>query len=185
MSGATLLVLGLAVVTFASFAWAIQQLFTLPEGKTRAIRQLSGAASLCAVVHIATLGFLPGRNFALTSLGIVLYLLALGVFWWAVTTVRTRPLSFAFSGDVPEHLVVSGPYRWVRHPFYLAYLLAWGAGVVATQSLWLIPTLVGMYGLYLRAARLEEVKFATSPFARAYATYATHTGAFFPRFRSR
>jgi protein-S-isoprenylcysteine O-methyltransferase Ste14 len=68
----------------------------------------------------------------------------------------------------------------MRHPFYCSYLLAWLAGAVATLSPWLAGAFVGMFVLYLIAARDEEKKFASSSLGDAYASYCSSTGQFFP-----
>ena len=36
--------------------------------------------------------------------------------------------------DTPASLNQSGPYRFVRHPFYTSYSLTWLAAAVATAS---------------------------------------------------
>ncbi len=73
-----------------------------------------------------------------------------------------------------------GPYRFVRHPFYCSYLLAWAAGFVATAQTWLLPTVAVMLVIYVRAAKLEEEKFTRSPLAGTYERYRSRTGLFLP-----
>lgn len=51
-----------------------------------------------------------------------------------------------------------GPYRWVRHPFYAAFLLALN-----------------------RTAAREERRLLGSPFGPAYAEYLRRTGRFVPK----
>jgi protein-S-isoprenylcysteine O-methyltransferase Ste14 len=89
------------------------------------------------------------------------------------------------SCTVPEaplcaHLVEGGPYRLLRHPFYCSYLLAWTAGIAATGRWWLIPTVLVMLAIYVRAARMEEDKFTRSPLAAAYERYRSQTGMLLP-----
>jgi protein-S-isoprenylcysteine O-methyltransferase Ste14 len=102
------------------------------------------------------------------------------LFFWALRAHGRRPLSAAFSPDEPAHLVDWGPYRFIRHPFYSAYLLTWLAGFVATARFALIPTIVVMFWIYWRAADLEEKKFAASPLAENYRRYSQLTGRFLP-----
>lgn len=180
MNGYHLTCFGLAIACLGSFGWAIRWLFTFPEGKTPTIRRLSGAATVCALVQIITVGLTTHITASLAEVAILLYAVTLGLFWWAVRTTLTRPLSFAYSTDQPVHLVSSGPYRWIRHPFYTSYLTAWIAGVFATQQAWLLITVVGMGWLYWSAARLEEDKFAASELAASYAAYKARTGRFLP-----
>jgi protein-S-isoprenylcysteine O-methyltransferase Ste14 len=66
---------------------------------------------------------------------------AIGV--WAVLTMRYRRFSVLPDVKAGATLVQQGPYRWVRHPMYLAVLLVTGALVAAAFSwgrlvVWLI-----------------------------------------------
>lgn len=83
-----------------------------------------------------------------------------------------------------EHtLVVSGPYRWIRHPFYLGV-----AGAVASVSLatanW-FGAITGIVVLALLVARTdrEEAKLVER-FGDDYQTYMARTGRFWPRWRT-
>jgi protein-S-isoprenylcysteine O-methyltransferase Ste14 len=46
--------------------------------------------------------------------------------------------------------------------------------------LWLVPTVIGLLGIYLRAARAKEEKLSTSAVAEAYERYRSRTGYLFP-----
>lgn len=114
-------------------------------------------------------------------LGLMLYAMSLVLFWWAiVTTHAKRELSIAFSSDLPCSLIETGPYRWVRHPFYASYLLFWLAGFVITGAWWLAVILIVMMCLYCQAAATEENKFARSALAKEYAAYTARTWMFIP-----
>ena len=118
-------------------------------------------------------------------MGLVLYALALLLFWSAVRINRKAPLSIAFAELSPSHVVVEGPYRYIRHPFYTSYLLAWVAGALTTGhvGIWLLAAIMG--GFYYWAAALEETWFAQSERAESYAAYRRKTGMFLPRLAKR
>jgi protein-S-isoprenylcysteine O-methyltransferase Ste14 len=82
-----------------------------------------------------------------------------------------------------EHtLVTSGPYRWVRHPLYVALLLAVVANSLAAAN-WLL-LVAGMIAFTLLAIRSrQEEANLVARFGDAYRDYQAATGAFFPRFR--
>jgi protein-S-isoprenylcysteine O-methyltransferase Ste14 len=103
------------------------------------------------------------------------------VFAWACATVRRRQLSGAFCDDLPVELICEGPFRLVRNPFYAAYIAAHAMPLLATGSMWGLMPLTWMTALYLRAALLEERKFAHSRLAWDYGDYARRTGRFLPR----
>ena len=77
-------------------------------------------------------------------------------------------------------LVTDGPYRWIRHPFYVSMLL----GVIATSLIaanWLLAiTGVGMFSLLAVRASTEE-RNLVARFGRDYEEYRRRTGRFVPR----
>lgn len=113
------------------------------------------------------------------SLG--LFSSSLAVFAAAVAASRYTPPTVAFDTDAPSFLLQYGPYRYVRHPFYLAYVLFWLGTAVAVNSLlgWVAPLVVT--ALYAEAAFREERKFASSDLAGAYSAYRARAGMFWPR----
>jgi len=107
-----------------------------------------------------------------------------GGLWLFLRTVaasRNRALHFAFDPENPVSLVTSGPYRFVRHPFYTSYIVFWGGFAIGTWSLWAIPVLAVLVTLYAVAASGEERKFMATGMATDYAAYRAQTGMFFPR----
>lgn len=81
-------------------------------------------------------------------------------------------------------LVTHGPYRWVRHPFYLAFAMAVIANSLITASGFLLLT--GTAALFAIVARtsVEERKLIDR-FGGDYLDYMQRTGRFLPRFRRR
>jgi protein-S-isoprenylcysteine O-methyltransferase Ste14 len=154
--------------------------FVQPAGDVPGMKAIRYFSASFAVLHLVAILVAPAVPATQAILAGVLYLFALGLFWWAIRTNRTRHLSAAFSPDTPEHVVTTGPYRFVRHPFYSSYLLTWAAGVAAAGNLWLLPTFFVAFLLYQQAARTEEMKFSRSPLASLYRRYRETTGCFFP-----
>ena len=79
--------------------------------------------------------------------------------------------------------ITSGPYRYVRHPFYVTAALAFAANALATAN-WFIAS-TGFVALALLVIRTptEEGKLVER-FGDDYRRYMARTGRFFPRLRS-
>ncbi len=77
-------------------------------------------------------------------------------------------------------LVTQGPYRWVRHPFYLATVLAVVANSLLTANWFLAMTGGITFGLLVLRTRIEEEKLIER-FGEDYREYMKRTGRFLPR----
>jgi protein-S-isoprenylcysteine O-methyltransferase Ste14 len=93
-----------------------------------------------------------------------------------------RPLALWHQDDdAPEHLVTSGAYARIRHPFYASFLLVLSAVALAAPG---IPSFValawGVVALNLTARR-EERRLLASVLGVRYAAYMARTGRFMPR----
>ena len=83
-----------------------------------------------------------------------------------------------------EHtLVTSGPYRWVRHPFYdSVVLLVLASSLIAAN--WFLFAAGGLFFLLaIVRTRTEEEKLLAR-FGDSYRTYMERTGRFLPRMRA-
>jgi protein-S-isoprenylcysteine O-methyltransferase Ste14 len=112
--------------------------------------------------------------------GILLQLLSYALFWFAISATRSAALLAAFTPLSPHSLVTSGPYRFVRHPFYSSYLLFWVGLAICAWSVWALVPLVGMFVTYLQAAMDEERKFGQTALATDYSQYMAKTARFIP-----
>ncbi len=79
-----------------------------------------------------------------------------------------------------EHtLVTQGPYRWVRHPFYIVVFL-WGLSMSLLTANWLLALLGGAaVTMLVTRTRVEEAKLSER-FGDEYRAYVRQTGKFFP-----
>ena len=82
-----------------------------------------------------------------------------------------------------EHtLVTTGPYRWVRHPFYVATALAATANSLVTANWFLALTGGLVVALLVVRTRTEEEKLVER-FGDEYRNYMEGTGRFLPGVR--
>ena len=81
-------------------------------------------------------------------------------------------------------LVMHGPYRWVRHPFYDCVALSFVANSLATAN-WFVG-LTGAIALALLVVRTRrEEELLLDRFGADYAEYMQRTGRFWPRLLKR
>ena len=113
--------------------------------------------------------------------GSVLLLSSLVLFWRTIAESRKAKLLAAFDENLPHGLLTTGPYRFVRHPFYTSYILHWVGWAIAAWNPWAIVAPIAMVTTYWVAARDEEAKFDRTELSEAYRDYRARTGRFFPK----
>jgi protein-S-isoprenylcysteine O-methyltransferase Ste14 len=172
----------LAAVTFLLFGAALRIVFAHSERTPLATRLLVGAGVACSCLHLYLLwtAHLEARS---VRTGAVFYLLACVLFVWTAQSVQGRNFRLAYVPGTPAALFRGGPYRWVRHPFYLSYTLGWCAGVVALSDWRLLITPSVMLAFYVAAAFAEERQMLHGPMATEYRAYRRDAGVLLPTVR--
>jgi protein-S-isoprenylcysteine O-methyltransferase Ste14 len=79
-------------------------------------------------------------------------------------------------------LVTNGPYRWVRHPLYLALAIAVIAITLLTANAFLALTGTAAFLVVVARTSIEEQKLIER-FGSSYRQYMRRTGRFLPRIR--
>jgi protein-S-isoprenylcysteine O-methyltransferase Ste14 len=99
---------------------------------------------------------------------------------WTLATLGANNLTDTVAVRAEATLVTSGPYRWVRHPYYVVAALLMGSVTVLTAN-WLIG-LSSLFVLALLALRTpKEEQMLIDRFGEPYRDYMTRTGRFCPR----
>jgi methyltransferase len=119
----------------------------------------TGLLAGCLVEAIvADRPFIPALGWPMLAV----VLLAQGLRWWCITVLgpqwNTRVIV------VPElSLVASGPYRWFRHPNYVA-VVAEGVALPLVHGAWLTAVVFTLLNVPLLAVRIraEEAALATA-----------------------
>lgn len=169
----------LGVATIGQYVWSTRAHF-------RSQKMASGAVAVSIAVIVTALLFLVLTWTRVQPVqahlsGIAVMLASMVLFWWAIIASRKAQLRFAFDPENPHGLVTDGPYRYLRHPFYTSYVIFWVGWAIATASWEAAIPVVILVILYVKAALMEEEKFANSPLAVDYAAYRERTGFFWPR----
>jgi protein-S-isoprenylcysteine O-methyltransferase Ste14 len=109
--------------------------------------------------------------------GVGMGALAAGLLTWTLANLG-RNLTDTVVTRREHTLVSSGPYRWVRHPFYDAVALS----VLAAANWFLLGTGGLVVVLLVARTRREEERLALR-FGDSYRSYIARTGRFLPRLR--
>lgn len=118
---------------------------------------------------------------ALWAGGAILAICSVVLYESARRVVTGRGFFVALSGAVPPAVCTVGPYRYIRHPVYTSYLLAFLAIVVAFPGLQSAGVFAANLVFFVLAAAYEERTIARSPLAQEYASYRRGAGMFLPR----
>lgn len=181
MSFAQILVLVAAAITWYGFASRMRRSFRYADVWTPAKTLLVVSGWTCTVGQLLALAVFPQSSWWHTGIALGIYALANGLFWSALRAHGRDKPAFVFTEAAPHSFCTNGPYQYVRHPLYAAYILAWLSPPVATGQWWLLATTGWMALLYGLAAWREERAFDQSPFAAEYQAYRSRTGMFLPR----
>jgi protein-S-isoprenylcysteine O-methyltransferase Ste14 len=171
----------LFILCFASFIWGMGYFFKSTKKKPTAMRVMSFLGAIFLVWQLLEIVRMKSQSNVLIYIGFTFYLTSLTLFWWAVKETHPSRLTIAYSPDTPSFIYQSGPYKYIRHPFYLSYSLCWAAGIFSTSNFYLLSSFLVMAFLYYKAAIYEEAKFSASKLANEYENYKRHTGAIFPK----
>lgn len=172
--------LAVALATAIIIAVAMQDFFLESRLSSPRIRAFQDLSIGFAVLHFGALLLRgsAGPNWAIA--GIALYVFATLLFLSALEAARRVRLPRTFVEDpMPKALITTGPFALVRHPFYVAYSLAWLAAPVATHGPFIALLSVLAIAMYVVAARREE-KLLEERFGEAYRTYKLGTGMLVP-----
>lgn len=170
----------MSLVVVGFYSWSLRGHFSSP-------RVPAGFKVISVAVALTTFYFLYlvwsiTQPVSAQLFGLALEILATAIFWWAIAASKKARLRYAFDPDHPDSLVTTGPYRYVRHPFYTSYIIFWAGWGVATWSVWAAIPVVAFVVIYVIAAKGEEKKFASTPLAAEYDAYRRRTGFLVPRF---
>ena len=111
--------------------------------------------------------------------GVGVGVLAGGLLIWTVRTLGPNLTDTVVTRKV-HTLVTTGPYRWVRHPFYDAAGLAILASSLAAAN-WFIFTTGSLAFILMIVRTRKEEKHLLARFGDSYRAYVEQTGRFLPR----
>jgi len=137
------------------------------------------------IIPIWFLGLYQPIHFINGIVAACILMTCISLYEWARHAIWGRRFGVGLGDHVPDELCESGPYRYIRHPIYLAYVLAYVAGLVALPHWVTGALLVANIGLFGYMAKDDEKTISTSPLAADYASYRERAGMFLPKVSSR
>ena len=96
----------------------------------------------------------------------------------------SRSWRVLFKAQQEHTLAISGPYRHVRHPQYLAFIAVMFGFLLQWPTLLTLAMFPVLVAMYVRLAKREEGE-VRAEFGVEYERYAAKTPAFVPRLRRR
>lgn len=141
---------------------------------------LISALSLIGIFTFLLQAFWGALGLPIASL--LMILAAFSLFIWAIKHSSKKKLSLAFDEELKiDGIVVSGPWRYVRHPFYLSYIVFWLACAIGTAHILSIIVLSTLTFIYCYSAIREEGLLKESSHRVDYLRYRETAGFLLPK----
>ena len=161
---------------------------TLKKREEGLASKLSGLLGMIGFISTTVFVFNPNWlawtslpfPFAIRWAGVGIAITGFALLQWAQNTLGKN------WSDTPrmmksQALVTSGPYQWIRHPIYTAFLLILGATFVISAN-WLIGlSFIGMTALEIASRIGFEESLMMEFFGNEYHEYMKRTGRILPK----
>ena len=149
------------------------------------LKKLFGVGPIGAAISLVLLAIavrvdrLLGHSTILTNPVLIkvvaggLAVIGLGLLFWSSWTLRNW-----WSKD---ELCTMGPFKWLRHPMYAAWITFILPSVALYLNSWIILLFVVQLHPIWHKLVISEEKTISEKFQNKYSVYAARTGRFFPR----
>ena len=171
-----------ALAAVAFFCVGLTSYFERRPERPLWVRGIHDAGMLLSLVHLAAVVILEPRTEGFVMAGVFMYTASVALFLSAIEAATRTRLQRAFIDlPLPDRLITEGPYRWVRHPFYVGYIMGAIAPALAVDHVVVFVVSALMVLLTVAAALREEQVWLSSSRADAYREYRARTGMFVPK----
>jgi methyltransferase len=145
-----------------------------PSGDVYALMQFAYPGSFLVMILEGLVRGAPPRSVFLA--GLIVFAFAKALKWWAVTSLGPA-WTFRVIVVPGMALTTTGPYRWVRHPNYIAVLGEFLGAALMTGALITGPLAAAAFALLIRRRiKVEEVAIDTASDTRGRARSAKRRG---------
>src|SRR5271167_540548 len=163
------------ITPFLYFMTAGAKTFTVPALRDGGA-QLGQYSFVSVMVCVLFLGFYQVLLWYQALCGAGLALISLVLYEWTRRTVIDRNFYTGLGGEVPSAVCENGPYKFVRHPFYLSYMVAFLGALVAFPSLVTAAVCVLDIALFIYMAFDDERVLMRSALSVDYDAYRRRAG---------
>jgi protein-S-isoprenylcysteine O-methyltransferase Ste14 len=147
------------------------------------LRPLAGATMVGLVAFIIRPSSMAWASVPLPGwlrwLGAGLGIAGAGLLIWTLRSLGHN-LTDTVAARRNASLVTHGPYRWVRHPFYVAFFVGVIANALVAANWFLAVSGIGAFLLLVARTPIEEQNLVAR-FGREYEEYMQRTGRFVPQ----
>jgi len=172
------------VCPFLYFMTAGANIFTVPKLRDNGA-MLGQISFISGMLCVLVMGLFHGLLLPLALCGCIFALCSVLLYEWSRRTAVDRSFYIGLAGEVPPAVCGAGPYRYVRHPFYLSYMVAFLGVAVAFPSLVVSGVCLLNIGLLVYMAMDDERVLLGSTLGADYRAYRARVAMFVPRFRRR
>lgn len=164
------------LILYAYFIWLGLFYFKKKEIEDVAYFNIIKYLGVGLILLIVFLGFYHKSSNVENLVVLLISLSSFGLLYFATYQHRSTRMQFAFSKSEPQSITTTGPYKYLRHPIYAAYILGWIAGFIKTEAMLVLPPILVLVGVYIKAIYKEEAEFLNGKTALEYTKYmvATH-----------
>jgi len=156
----------LALLVLSSYVWGNRSFFNKDHEQPTIFYLTNPMGILTAIVIVWKVFAIRNDSMLVPLFADTLLIASLSLYWMALRTHKIK-LTYSFVDDTPTHIVTSGPYKNVRHPFYTSYLITYLAVSIYTLDLFVIGLSIFWVVFYYWASYFEEKKFANKEIWRA------------------
>jgi protein-S-isoprenylcysteine O-methyltransferase Ste14 len=169
-------------IPFPYFMTAGANIFTVPKLRDNGA-VLGQISFISGMVCVLVMGLFYSLLLPAAVCGAILALGAVLLYEWTSRTVIDRNFYVGLAGEVPPAVCNAGPYRYMRHPFYFSYMVAFVAVAVAFPSFIVSGVCLVNIGLFVYMAIDDEGVLLASALSADYRAYRGRVGMFVPRLK--
>jgi protein-S-isoprenylcysteine O-methyltransferase Ste14 len=187
---------GIAVILIPLLGFRRAQSYDRGRSSGAAARLLRWPVMLAFTIGYVAIGIALWRPLPVTLspiqllivlvIGSLLYFPGIALYLWGYWTLgRMFGISSGFGATLYQdhQLIRSGPYRYVRHPMYLAVILAAFGALLIFRTWAMVLFSVSSLGVILRAQR--EERLLADEFGEDWEKYRQEVNGWIPKLRKR